>query len=106
MSLKIKAASVVLMAAALAATPVLAQQATNPNAAQGTARGNASPDAANFVSTATASNNFEIQSSKAVEGKARSAEVKSFAQMMIADHTKAGQEMMAVAQKANLKVPG
>jgi len=106
MSLKLTGASVAVVIVALAATPVLAQQATNPNAAQGTARGNASPDAANFVATATASNNFEIQSSKAVEGKARSADVKEFARMMIADHTKAGTEMMEVAKKANLTVPG
>ena len=104
MSVKLKAVGVAVITAALAATPVLAQ-ATNPIAAQGTARGNASPDAANFVATATASNNFEIQSSKAVEDKAKNAEVKSFARMMISDHTKAGKEIMEVAKKANLTVP-
>ncbi len=102
----LRSASFALVAAAILATPALAQQATNPNAAQGTAKGNASPDAANFVATAAASNNFEIESSKAVESKGKSAEVKAFARKMIADHTKAGKEMMEQAKKANLTVPG
>ncbi|MGQ4273576.1 DUF4142 domain-containing protein [Terrihabitans sp. B22-R8] len=53
-----------------------------------------------FVTKAANSNMFEIESSKIAVQKAQNAEVKSFAQQMVTDHTKAGQEMMAVAPDA------
>jgi putative membrane protein len=53
-----------------------------------------------FVTKAASSNMFEIESSKVALQKAKNAEVKSFAQQMITDHTKAGKDMMAVAPDA------
>ena len=42
---------------------------------------------------------LEIESSKVALQNAKSDEVKQFAQQMIDDHTKAGEEMMSAAQK-------
>jgi putative membrane protein len=79
--------------------------AVNPNAAQATASGAAAPDAANFTATAAMSNEFEIETSQMAEQKATSPQVKSFARKMIKDHTKAGQQLMSAAKKANVTVP-
>src|SRR5256714_14775513 len=54
-------------------------------------------DFANSVASATA---FEIQSSQLAQKNAKSAEVKAFADQMIADHTKAAGEL-----KKTLKGP-
>ena len=51
-----------------------------------------------FAEKAAVSNLFEIQSSELALEKAEAEEVKSFAQKMIDDHTKAGEEMKAAAQ--------
>jgi len=54
------------------------------------------PDAT-FLLTAASSNLLEIQAGQAAAQKATSADVKKFAQMMIDHHTKATQQMQAVA---------
>jgi putative membrane protein len=56
-------------------------------------------DKATFVKMVSSSNKFEIDSSKLAVDKAASAEVKAFAEQMIADHTKAGEEFMATLKK-------
>ena len=72
-----------LLAALLCAAPVLAQTA---------------PDRADFVAKAGAGNLFEIESSKlAVATLPKGPEVE-FARQMIADHTKAGDNMKEAAQ--------
>lgn len=58
-------------------------------------------DAQTFSRMAAMSNQFEIQSSQLAQQKARSAEVKAFAQDMIKDHQMAAQRMKAVMAKAN-----
>jgi putative membrane protein len=57
-----------------------------------------------FVTKAANSNMFEIESSKVALEKAKNAEVKTFAQQMINDHTKAAKDMMAVAPDAPKKM--
>jgi putative membrane protein len=57
-----------------------------------------------FVTKAANSNMFEIESSKLAIQKGQSAEVKSFAQQMIDDHTKAAKDLMAVAPDAPKKM--
>ena len=52
----------------------------------------ATPD---FVKVATSSNAFEIRSGELARDKASSEDVKAFAAGMIADHTKAGRELLA-----------
>ena len=79
----------VLMAAALVVSFVPAAQAqVSPG-----------PDKV-FVTKAAASNMFEIESSKVALTMAGNAEVKAFAQQMITDHEKAGQDLVAVAGDA------
>jgi putative membrane protein len=58
-----------------------------------------------FVTKAASGGMFEVESSKAAKNGAASAEVKKFADKMIADHTKANQELLDLAKKANLTVP-
>jgi putative membrane protein len=62
-------------------------------------------DAQTFVNRAAASNLFEIQSSQLALGNAADDAIKSFAQHMIDDHSKTGQEMESVASQQGLKVP-
>ncbi|GGF20950.1 hypothetical protein GCM10011383_35800 [Hymenobacter cavernae] len=54
------------------------------------------PDAT-FLLTAASSNLLEIQAGQAAAQKAASADVKKFGQMMVDHHTKATQQMQAVA---------
>ena len=62
-------------------------------------------DKATFVKMVLSSNKFEIDSSKLAVDKASSAEVKAFAEQMIADHTKAGEEFMATLKKEGQEPP-
>ena len=47
----------------------------------------------------------EIEASKLAQTKAKSADVKAFADSMIADHTKVADELKALAAKKNVKLP-
>jgi len=51
-----------------------------------------------FVEKAAVSNMFEIESSKLAQQKGQQDAVKTYAQKMIDDHTKAGEQMKAAAQ--------
>ena len=64
----------------------------------------AAPPAEEFVTMASSSDMFEIQSSTAALEKAESAEVKQFAQMMIADHGKSSEELLAAVQESGLDI--
>jgi putative membrane protein len=57
-------------------------------------------DKATFEKQVAVANTFEIQSSKLALDKADSSDVKAFAEQMIADHTKAGEEFKAAVQQA------
>jgi putative membrane protein len=58
--------------------------------------------AAEFAAAASASDLFEIESSKMAQNQAKSAEVKSFAAMLVKDHTKSTVELKAIAAKENI----
>jgi putative membrane protein len=53
-----------------------------------------------FVDAAAASDMFEVESSKLAMTKGKSAAVKNFATMMVADHTKSTTDLKAAAAKA------
>lgn len=84
-------------------------------AAMGTAPGTgivAGPSAAldpavpqTFVTRVAMSDMMELETSRTALQKTQNAEVKKFAQMMIADHTKTSQDLTGLAQGANLTVP-
>jgi len=58
-----------------------------------------------FAQTAAASDLAEITLGKIAMQKAESADVKKFAERMVADHTKSSQDLMQIAQKKNIELP-
>lgn len=61
-------------------------------------------DTADYLARAAAGDRFEIDSSKAILAKTGNADVKAFANMLIADHQKSSDELKAAARKAGLSV--
>lgn len=61
--------------------------------------------AQDFVLAAASGGLFEVESSKLALERSKSDAVKQFAQMMIADHSKANDELKAIATGAKLEVP-
>lgn len=86
-------------------TPGMA--ATTPGATTGPGSANASTNnaATTFATTAGPANLFEIQSSQLALKQTQTAGVTAFAQRMITDHTKAGQDMQAALKSDNISVP-
>ncbi|OLP59304.1 hypothetical protein BJF93_04215 [Xaviernesmea oryzae] len=85
----------------LALSPALAfaQAQTSPSTdAPAPMASSMAMDKSTFVKMAGSSNEFEIESSKLAEKRAKSADVKKFARQMVADHTKAGKEMKTAAK--------
>lgn len=95
-----------LIVAAMGAMPAFAQDAAKPAVpAAATASMNVT-DPQQFAQMATVSNMFEIESSKLALQKATRQDAKDFAQRMIDDHTKAGEEMKAAADaQAGITLP-
>ncbi len=58
-----------------------------------------------FMKDAAHAGAAEIEASKLAQTKAKNADVKSFADTMIADHTKVADELKALAAKKNVKLP-
>ncbi|RON51474.1 DUF305 domain-containing protein [Pseudomonas frederiksbergensis] len=58
-----------------------------------------------FVDNAAAGGIAEVETSKLALEKSSSADIKSFAQMMVTDHTKANDELAALAKKHDIEVP-
>jgi putative membrane protein len=79
----------------LAVTGAYAQTAVQPPAATA---GAAVTDPQQFADMAASSNMFEIESSQVALEKTDNEDVRSFAQHMIDDHSKAGEDIIAAAQ--------
>jgi putative membrane protein len=62
-------------------------------------------DAADFAMKAAAGGMFEVEASKMAVQKATAANVKSFAEKLVADHTKANDELKALASKKSITLP-
>jgi len=60
---------------------------------------------ANFVSMAASDGLHEVQLGKMAQSQAASDEVKKFGEKMVADHTKANEELTAAAKAAGIPVP-
>lgn len=60
---------------------------------------------ASFMKEAAHAGAAEIEASKLAATKAKSADVKSFADTMVADHTKVADELKALAATKNVKLP-
>ncbi len=61
-------------------------------------------DAQGFVTAATIANMYEIEAGKIAEQRAQSPEVKAMAKMIVADHTKIGQDMAAAVKASGANV--
>lgn len=79
-----------------------AQDRDNP-AAVGTA-GTGAPDA-DFVEEQLAGGNAEIELGRLAQQKASNPQVREFAEMIVRDHTQAGEELKQIATKHNIQVP-
>lgn len=64
----------------------------------------AAQDSDAFVEDASAKGIAEVEAGKLAEQKGTAADVKTFAQMMVTDHTAANEKLKAIAQEKNLKV--
>jgi len=62
-------------------------------------------DDATFVKMAASSGMEEVEVGKIAVSKAKNADVKKFAEMMIKDHTKANEELKTAAKAAGIEVP-
>jgi len=62
----------------------------------------AAPSAGDFVKKASIGNEFEIESSRLALEKSQNANVKQFAQMMIDDHSKAGDQLKATLPSSSV----
>ncbi len=58
-----------------------------------------------FVTMAASSDMFEVQSGQLAAKNSKEASVQQFAEMMVADHTKASQELKVAAADAKITVP-
>lgn len=99
----------IAMAAAVGSGSIaLAQQkspATAPSKSPATtqqAATKAPAEATAFAKKVAAANAFEIQTSELAKTKGQSTDVKSFADKMVSDHTKAGENFKAALQSANI----
>jgi putative membrane protein len=62
-------------------------------------------DAGTFVAKAASASMFEIKSSQLAQEKAQRAGVKQLAEHLIRDHTKANEELKAIARQKNYTLP-
>jgi len=63
------------------------------------------PTSQQFVTNAVESNLAEVEVSQLALSKTQNPQVRTFAQRMIDDHTKANSELQAVAKQKSLKIP-
>jgi putative membrane protein len=68
------------------------------------AGGTGTIDTESFVKQASQDGMTEVEAGKLAESKAQSTEVKDFAKRMVADHTKADNELKSIASRKGIKV--
>ena len=78
---------------------------TNSNTMSSTANGNTAVVQDNFWSKAAQGGTAEVELARLALQKSQNAEVKKFAQMMMTDHTKANDELKALAAKKSVTLP-
>src|SRR5690606_15223542 len=89
--------------AQVADQPAPRQSSPNTAASQGTAQSQPIT-AADFVTQATSSNLFEVQSSQLALERSKNEQIRQFAQRMVKDHTDAMNRMKSAAQ--GQQIPG
>ncbi len=86
------------------ATP--AATTTTANTKGGAAKSAMSAQDNEFASNAAKGGMMEVADGKAAAKNAKSADVKQFGSRMVSDHSKANNELKAIAAKKGLKLPG
>ena len=69
------------------------------------ANANTAAPGGDFMAEAASGGMTEVELGKIASSKAQNAEVKKFAEMMVTDHTKAGDDLKALAVKKNITLP-
>lgn len=108
MKLQTLALSILAGSTLAVAQPVFAQQApATPAPAEQAPANTQKLDSSDrdFLENAAQAGHLEIEGSKLAATKAKSADVKSFAEKMIADHGKVGQELDALAKSKGYTPP-
>jgi putative membrane protein len=82
-----------------------AQDATGAAVGSMSAATMGSHDTGAFVSNLVQGNMYEIDAAKIAEQKSKNADVKAFAEMMVTDHTKLGDEAKPVIAKSGVTAP-
>jgi putative membrane protein len=86
-----------------------ANEAKNEAVADNTAAPDSAADKmdfdSEFLTKAASGGMLEVELGKLVSQKATTAEAKQFAQQMVTDHTKANEELKALAAKKNITIP-
>jgi len=77
----------------------------NANSENANANRNAAMTDSEFMTEAAVGGMAEVESGKLASTKAQNADVKKFAQMMVTDHTKANDELKALAAKKSATLP-
>ncbi|PWB81147.1 MAG: hypothetical protein C3F11_16000 [Methylocystaceae bacterium] len=85
--------------------PIDATVRSTPAVKEASMRRTSYERAKNFIDKVAVSNRFEIYASELALRHAASADVKSFAEQMIDDHRKTGEEFAAVLEKAAIEPP-
>jgi putative membrane protein len=84
--------------------PSAAKDQSQPNAAKDKTASRLSSDS-NFATKAAQGGLAEVQLGNLAKDKASSADVKSFGERMVTDHTKANDELKSIAGKAGITLP-
>lgn len=81
-------------------------EATTPNTSAGDAREEKLNYDSEFLTKAASGGLLEVELGKLVSQRGTTAQAKTFAQHMVTDHTKANEELKALAAKRNITLPG
>ncbi|MEJ8757696.1 DUF4142 domain-containing protein [Pontibacter sp. H259] len=85
--------------------PVEEAQEANEQAYEDTPQEDTQDDLSEFMTEAASGGMMEVELGNLVQQKAQHADVKSFGQMMVTDHTKANDELKALAGAKNIVLP-
>ncbi|WP_276499562.1 DUF4142 domain-containing protein [Pontibacter litorisediminis] len=80
-------------------------QEVNEQVAEDTQMEDQMTDMSDFMTKAASGGMMEVELGKMAQEKGQHADVKSFGQMMVTDHSKANEELKSLAQKKNIVLP-
>jgi putative membrane protein len=104
MMLRLLTTSAIVAGGLLLAPPIFAQGSQPGHAAATSAREALSQEDKTFVKEAASGGMAEVELSKVAQ-KSENADVKHFADRMVQDHTKANDELMAIANRLGVEMP-